>query len=151
MRIPIKILHSAAVIPGRAYGDGDAGVDLASVEEVILKAGERAMVATGIAVAIPHGYGGFVQPRSGLAAKHGITLTNSPGLIDSNYRGEIRVIIQNTGDEDFHIKVGDRIAQLVIMPVEHAEFEPVAELPASERGEGGFGSSGRLSGISADE
>lgn len=100
------------------------------------------MVRTGIAVAIPHGYGGFVQPRSGLAASRGITLTNSPGLIDSNYRGEIKVILQNTGEADFEIKSGDRIAQLVIMPIQRAEFTEVDELPGSDRGEGGFGSSG---------
>lgn len=143
MRIPIKILNPKATVPGHAYGDGDAGVDLTSVDEVNLMPGERALVATGIAVAIPQGYGGFVQPRSGLAAKHGITLTNSPGLIDSNYRGEIRIIIQNTGAQEFPIHVGDRIAQLVVMAVEHTEFEPVEELPDTDRGEGGFGSSGR--------
>lgn len=142
MRIPIKILNPAAALPAHAYSDGDAGVDLASVAEMTLAPGDRALVQTGIAIAIPRGYGGFVQPRSGLAAKHGITLTNSPGLIDSNYRGEINIILQNTGQEDFDIKVGDRIAQLVIMPVEHAEFEAVEELPESDRGEGGFGSSG---------
>ncbi|MHB0915857.1 MAG: dUTP diphosphatase [Thermoleophilia bacterium] len=143
MRIPIKILNQAASIPRHAYDAGDAGVDLTSVEELTLHEGQRALVPTGIAVAIPQGYGGFVQPRSGLAAKFGITLTNSPGLIDSNYRGEIKVIIQNTGHSDFEIKVGDRIAQLVIMPVEQAEFEAVDELPESGRGEGGFGSSGQ--------
>ena len=142
MRIPIKLLHPDAIVPAHAYGDADAGVDLASVEDVALGAGERALVPTGISVAIPRGYGGFVQPRSGLAARHGITLTNSPGLIDSNYRGEIRVIVQNTGKEEFRIGKGDRIAQLVIMPVEHAEFDVVSELPDSDRGEGGFGSSG---------
>ncbi len=142
MRIPIKILNPAATMPAHAYGDGDAGVDLTSVAELTLRPGERALVPTGVAVAIPQGYGGFVQPRSGLAAKNGITLTNSPGLIDSNYRGEIHVILQNTGNADFDIWVGDRIAQLVIMPVAHAEFEAVEELPGSDRGEGGFGSSG---------
>ncbi len=142
MRIPIKILHPGATVPDHAYGDGDAGVDLTSVAALTLGAGERALVPTGIAVAIPHGFGGFVQPRSGLAARFGVTLTNSPGLIDSNYRGEIKVIIQNTGNEDFEIRTGDRIAQLVIMPVEHAEFEAVEELPKSDRGSGGFGSSG---------
>lgn len=142
MRIPIKILHPDATVPGHAYGDGDAGVDLTSVAALTLKAGEWALVPTGIAVAIPRGYGGFVQPRSGLAARFGITLTNSPGLIDSNYRGEIKVIVQNTGDGDFEIKAGDRIAQLVIMPVEYAEFEAIEELPESDRGSGGFGSSG---------
>ena len=142
MHIPIKILNPKATVPARAYGDGDAGVDLVSSEDVVLGDGERALVAAGIALAIPRGYGGFVQPRSGLAAKFGITLTNSPGLIDSNYRGEIKIIVQNTGHADFEIKVGDRIAQLVIMPVERAEFEVVDELPVSGRGEGGFGSSG---------
>ena len=143
MKIPIKILSPDATVPSHAYDDGDAGVDLTSVADITLMEGQRATVPTGIAVAIPRGYGGFVQPRSGLAARHGITLTNSPGLIDSNYRGEIQVIIQNTGHEDFEIKVGDRIAQLVIMPVEMAEFEPVKELPETGRGDGGFGSSGK--------
>lgn len=143
MLVPIKILNPKASAPARAYGDGDAGADLASVEELALRAGERALVATGIAVAIPKGYAGFVQPRSGLAARFGITLTNSPGLIDSNYRGEIRIIIQNTGEDDFKIGVGDRIAQLVILPVEHAEFEAVEELPGSDRSASGFGSSGK--------
>ncbi len=143
MLIPIKILNPKAAPPAQAYGDGDAGADLASVEELTLKPGERALVATGIAVAIPKGYAGFVQPRSGLAARFGITLTNSPGLIDSNYRGEIKIIIQNTGADDFRIGVGDRIAQLVILPIEHADFESVDELPSSDRGSGGFGSSGK--------
>lgn len=145
MRIPIKFIDPKASVPAHAYNEGDAGVDLASIEELVLGEGERALVRTGIAVAIPAGYGGFVQPRSGLAAKFGITLTNAPGLIDSNYRGEIRIIIQNTGHSDFEIRPGDRIAQLVIMPVEHAEFEVVEELPESGRGEGGFGSSGQSS------
>lgn len=130
-------------MPQHAYGDGDAGVDLASAETLILREGERALVGTGIAIAIPAGFGGFVQPRSGLAAKYGITLTNAPGLIDSNYRGEIKVILQNTGHADFEISAGDRIAQLVIMPVEHAEFEVAEELPPSKRSDGGFGSSGK--------
>lgn len=143
MKIPIKILNPDAAVPAHAYGDGDAGVDLSSVVDVTINAGERALVLTGIAVAIPPGYGGFVQPRSGLAARHGITLTNSPGLIDSNYRGEIQIIVQNTGAEPFVINAGDRIAQLVIMPVEHAEFELVDELPESGRGSSGFGSSGK--------
>ncbi len=141
MKIKIQKLTPEAVIPAAAYGDGDAGVDLASAEDLILREGERALVGTGVAVAIPAGYGGFVQPRSGLAAKYGITLTNSPGLIDSNYRGEIKVILQNTGHADFEIKTGDRIAQLVVMPVEQIQFEEVDELPGSDRGGGGFGSS----------
>lgn len=130
-------------MPLHAYDDGDAGVDLTSVADLTLKTGERALIPTGIAIAIPGGYGGFVQPRSGLAARHGITLTNSPGLIDSNYRGEIKVIVQNTGSDDFEIRKGDRIAQLVVMPVAQADFEAVDELPESGRGEGGFGSSGK--------
>lgn len=142
MRIAIKKLNPQAVVPAFAYDEGDAGVDLASAEELVLGEGERALVSTGIAIAIPPGYGGFVQPRSGLAAKHGITLTNSPGLIDSSYRGEIKVILQNTGHADFEIKTGDRIAQLVIMPVAQPEFELVDELPVTRRGSGGFGSSG---------
>ena len=142
MRIPIKILHPDAIVPEHAYDDGDAGVDLASVEDLVLAKGERALVATGIAIAIPAGYGGFVQPRSGLAARFGITLTNSPGLIDSNYRGEIMIILQNTGEDDFAVEAGDRIAQLVIMPVERSDFDVVDELPESGRGKGGFGSSG---------
>ncbi len=143
MKIPIRKLHPRATIPAHAYGDGDAGVDLTSIVAVSLKPGERALVPTGIALAIPKGFGGFVQPRSGLAARHGITLTNSPGLIDSNYRGEIKIVIQNAGTDDFDINAGDRIAQLVIMPVEHAEFEEVERLPDSDRGGGGFGSSGK--------
>lgn len=135
-------MRPEAEIPAFAYDQGDAGVDLVSAEELVLGEGERALVSTGIAIAIPPGYGGFVLPRSGLAVNHGITLTNSPGLIDSNYRGEIRVILQNTGHADFEIEVGDRIAQLVIMPVELPEFELVEELPETSRGEGGFGSSG---------
>jgi dUTP pyrophosphatase len=142
MRVPIKILNPDAVLPAAAYADGDAGVDLASVEDLTLPPGGRALVPTGIALAIPQGFGGFVQPRSGLAARHGITLTNSPGLIDSNYRGEIKIIVQNTGEADFSISKGDRIAQLVFLRVEPAEFDPVDELPPTERGEGGFGSSG---------
>lgn len=143
MKVPLQILHPEAKLPGCAYGDDDAGLDLSSVAEMTLREGQRALVPTGIAVAIPRGFAGFVQPRSGLAAKHGITLTNSPGLIDSNYRGEIIVIMQNTGHEDFEINVGDRIAQLVVVPVEHIELEPVQKLPESDRGDGGFGSSGK--------
>lgn len=143
MKVPLQILHPEAKLPGCAYSDGDAGLDLSSVADMTLREGERALVPTGIAVAIPKGFAGFVQPRSGLAARHGITLTNSPGLIDSNYRGEIIVIMQNTGHEDFEINVGDRIAQLVVVPVEHIELEPVQKLPESDRGDDGFGSSGK--------
>ena len=142
MEVPLQLLHPEAKVPGCAYGPGDAGLDLYSVARMTLREGERAMVPTGIAVAIPNGYAGFVQPRSGLAADHGITLTNSPGLIDSNYRGEIMVIMQNTGHEDFEVEVGDRIAQLVMVPVEYIELVPMEKLPDTERGDKGFGSSG---------
>jgi dUTP pyrophosphatase len=113
------------------------------VEEVVISPGERRDVGTGIALAIPGGYGGFVQPRSGLAFKHGIMLTNSPGLIDAGYRGELRVSLYNSGGEPFTVAVGERIAQLVIQRVEAPEFLAVDELEDTSRGEGGFGSSGR--------
>ena len=123
--------------------NGDAGVDLRSVERIVLKPQERAMVATGLAIALPEGYAGFILPRSGLAAKHGISIVNAPGLIDSNYRGELKVILLNTDpDNSFTIEIGDRIAQLIVMPVPTINFEQVEELTESQRGESGFGSSG---------
>jgi dUTP pyrophosphatase len=129
------------VLPRQAY-EGDAGLDLAACERVVLEPGERATVATGVAVAIPLGYAGYVQPRSGLAADHGITIVNSPGLVDSGYRGELRVVLLNTDREhSFEIAPGMRIAQLVLVPVPTVELRIVDELPASERGERGFGSS----------
>jgi dUTP pyrophosphatase len=129
------------VIPERAY-EGDAGLDLASCEHAVLGPGERAVVATGIVVEIPEGYAGFVQPRSGLAARHGIGVVNSPGLIDSGYRGEIRVVLLNTDREsDFTVEPGMRIAQLVIAPVASVRVVEADELAASERGPRGFGSS----------
>lgn len=122
---------------------GDAGLDLRSVEQVTLRPFERALIPTGIALAIPEGYAGFVLPRSGLAAKHGFTLVNAPGLIDSNYRGEIKVIGMNLDpNDDFVISAGDRIAQLVIMRVCDCGLCTVEELDATERGAAGFGSSG---------
>ncbi|MBA3428664.1 MAG: dUTP diphosphatase [Actinobacteria bacterium] len=134
-------LHVDAVIPGRTY-DGDAGLDLASLEQAVLAPGGRATVRTGFAVAIPAGYAGFVQPRSGLAARHGITVLNSPGLIDSGYRGELRVVLLNTDPrESFTVEAGMRIAQLVILRVPEVELLEVDELPGSERGARGFGSS----------
>jgi dUTP pyrophosphatase len=137
----VRRLHPAADLPAGAY-PGDAGLDLASVEEVRLGPGERATVATGLAVAIPDGYAGFVQPRSGLAARHGITVVNSPGLIDSGYRGELKVVLLNTDRvEPFHVRPGDRIAQLVIVAVPEVAVVDVAGLPESERAERGFGSS----------
>ena len=113
------------------------------MEQVVIPPGERREVCTGIALAIPEGYGGFVQPRSGLAFKHGIMLTNSPGLIDAGYRGEVRCSLYNSGAEPFTVAVGERIAQLVIQQVEEPEFLAVDELGDTSRGQGGFGSSGR--------
>jgi dUTP pyrophosphatase len=137
----IRRLHPDARLPAGAY-PGDAGLDLASVEEIVLGPGERATVATGLAVAIPDGHAGFVQPRSGLAARRGITVVNSPGLIDSGYRGELKVVLLNTDrEEPFHIRPGDRIAQLVVIAVPDVAVVDVAELPPSERAERGFGSS----------
>ena len=142
VHVSIKILSRDAQIPHMAY-NGDAGVDLRSVERIVLEPQERAMVATGLAIALPEGYAGFVLPRSGLAAKHGISIVNAPGLIDSNYRGELKVILLNTDpDKSFTIEIGDRIAQLIVMPVPTIKFEQVEELTESQRGESGFGSSG---------
>lgn len=142
VHVPIKILSRDAQIPHMAY-NGDAGVDLRSVERIVLEPQERAMVATGLAIALPEGYAGFVLPRSGLAAKHGISIVNAPGLIDSNYRGELKVILLNTDlNESFTIEIGDRIAQLIVMPVPTINFKQVEELTESQRGESGFGSSG---------
>jgi len=128
-------------VPQRAY-TGDAGLDLASSERVELGPGERALVGTGLAVAIPEGYAGFVQPRSGLAARHGLTIVNSPGLVDSGYRGELRVVLLNTDrTEPFVVEPGMRIAQLVVLPIPELELVEVDELPSGERGVRGFGSS----------
>jgi dUTP pyrophosphatase len=136
----VRRLHPDAVVPAGAY-PGDAGLDLASVEEVVLEPGGRRTVATGLAVAIAAGHAGFVQPRSGLAARHGIAVVNSPGLIDSGYRGELKVILLNTGAEPFHIHPGDRIAQLVVLAVPDVTVTETLDLPPSERAERGFGSS----------
>ena len=139
--LPIRRLRPDAVIPERAYS-GDAGLDLSACERVELRPGERAVVGTGLAVAIPDGHAGFVQPRSGLAARHGITIVNTPGLVDSGYRGELRVVLLNTDrDHAFVVEPGMRIAQLVVAPVADPEPFEVDELPASERGVRGFGSS----------
>lgn len=137
----VRRLHPDAILPVRAY-ENDAGLDLASVEERLLRPGERALVGTGLAVEIPPGYAGFVQPRSGLAARHGLTLVNAPGLIDSGYRGEIRVVLLNTDESTpFHVAVGMRIAQLVVVPVAAVRIVEREELAGSERGARGFGSS----------
>ena len=141
--LPVKRLHDGATVPTRAY-EGDAGLDLAACERVELGPGERASVGTGLTVAIPDGHAGFVQPRSGLAARHGITILNTPGLIDAGYRGELKVVLLNTDrDERFVVEPGMRIAQLVVVPVALPEPTEVSELPDSERGEKGFGSSAR--------
>jgi len=137
----VQRLHDGATLPTRAY-EGDAGLDLSASERVELGPGERAVVGTGLTVAIPDGHAGFVQPRSGLAARHGITILNTPGLVDSGYRGELKVVLLNTDrTEQFVIEPGMRIAQLVVVPVALPEPREVAELPDSERGEKGFGSS----------
>ncbi|HVU77424.1 MAG TPA: dUTP diphosphatase [Gaiellaceae bacterium] len=137
----MKKLRPGAVVPARAYS-GDAGLDLSSCERVELAPGERALVPTGLAVAIPEGYAGYVQPRSGLAAKHGISMVNTPGLIDSGYRGELLVsLINHDLAETFVVEPGMRIAQLVILEVPPVELVEVDELPGSERAERGFGSS----------
>ncbi len=141
IELPIQRLRPDAVVPARAY-NGDAGLDLSSCERVDLAPGERALVPTGLAVAIPEGYAGFVQPRSGLAAKHGISIVNTPGLVDSGYRGELLVNLVNTDkNEPFVVEAGMRIAQLVILRVPELELVEVDELPESERGVRGFGSS----------
>jgi len=141
IELPIQRLRDDAVVPTQAYS-GDAGLDLAACERVVIGPGERAVVGTGLAVAIPEGYAGLVMPRSGLAVRHGLGKVNSPGLIDSGYRGEVRVVLLNTDRrEPFTVEPGMRIAQLVIVPVPGLEIVEVDELPASERGVRGFGSS----------
>jgi dUTP pyrophosphatase len=140
--LPIQRLRGNAVLPARAY-QGDAGLDLSACERVEVAPGERAVVGTGLAVAIPEGHAGFVQPRSGLADRHGITIVNSPGLIDSGYRGELKVILLNTDTtHPFVVEPGMRIAQLVVLELPEVELEVVDELPATERGVRGHGSSG---------
>jgi dUTP pyrophosphatase len=144
MEILVKVLHPDAVVPTYA-NDGDAGCDLVAVESCTLSAaGGRAMVATGIAIAIPLGYAGLVLPRSGLAAKHGVTCINAPGLIDAGYRGEVRVALVNLDPaSDYEVHRGDRIAQLVVVAASSVDFNVVDELPVATRDVGGFGSSGR--------
>ena len=142
--IAVRRLDPDLPLPGYARS-GDAGADLVAAADVVLAAaGGRALVGTGVAVAIPPGYAGFVQPRSGLALRHGVTCLNSPGLIDSGYRDELKVLLVNTDpDHDFEVHRGDRIAQLVVQRVEQVEWRVVDDLGASERGVGGFGHSGR--------
>jgi dUTP pyrophosphatase len=144
--LQIHVVRLDPDLPLPAYArPGDAGADLVAREPAVLRrSGGRALVPTGIALALPEGYAGFVQPRSGLALRHGVTCLNTPGLIDSGYRDELRVLLVNTDpDEDYQVERGDRIAQLVVQRVEHAAFIPVAALDATDRGTGGFGHTGR--------
>jgi dUTP pyrophosphatase len=141
IELPIQRLRDDAIVPARSYA-GDAGLDLAACERVELAPGERALVPTGLAVAIPDGYAGFVQPRSGLASRHGITIVNTPGLVDAGYRGELKIILLNTDPQDtFVVEPGMRVAQLVVMQIPGVDPVEVDELPQSERGVRGFGSS----------
>lgn len=144
MEVLVELIHPRAVAPAPSH-PGDAGCDLVAVEERRLAAsGGRAMVPTGLRVAIPEGHGGFVLPRSGLAARHGVTCANAPGLIDAGYRGEVMVaLVNHDPTEEYVVRPGDRVAQLVVLPVESADFRVVASLPESSRGDGGFGSTGR--------
>ncbi len=138
----LDVLIIAPDVPAYAH-PGDAGADLVSAEALTLPPGARALVGTGVRIALPDGYVGFVVPRSGLATRHGITIVNSPGTVDAGYRGEIKVTLLNTDpDAAYDIAIGDRIAQLIVMPVPRARFIPVDVLPESIRGEGGFGSTG---------
>jgi dUTP pyrophosphatase len=141
MKIPVTRRDPMHSLPTHAH-DGDAGVDLTASVDVEISPGERALVPTGISVAIPGGFAGFVLPRSGLAIKHGVTVVNAPGLIDSGYRGELKVGLINLGASPFTVSVGDRIAQLVVMAVVTPEFIEVEHLDATSRGAGGFGSTG---------
>jgi dUTP pyrophosphatase len=137
----VLIVCDERMLPSYAQ-PGDAGADLRSAEALVIKAGERQLVRTGVSIALQEGFVGLVHPRSGLAVKHGITVLNAPGTVDAGYRGEIMVTLLNTSDKDFEVSVGDRIAQLLIQEVFRAKFVQVSELPGSDRGEKGFGSSG---------
>ena len=141
MKVLFKRLRPDAELPAYAR-PGDAGMDLRSVEDAVVPRGGRALVKTGLAMQLPFGYEAQVRPRSGLALKHGVTVLNTPGTIDSGYRGEVGVILANFGDADFPVAKGDRIAQLVIAPVTQAEVEETEVIDATDRGTGGFGSTG---------
>jgi dUTP pyrophosphatase len=141
MNIKFKKLNQDAIMPSYAT-DGDAGADLYATHSLTIMVGETRAVPTGIAVAIPNGYVGLIHPRSGLAAKHGITVLNAPGTIDAGYRGELKVLLINHGFEPYTINRNDRIAQLVIQTVKYAQFIETEELDSTDRGDGGFGSSG---------
>jgi dUTP pyrophosphatase len=141
--LPVRRLDPGLPLPAYAH-PGDAGADLRAAADVVLPPGGRATVGTGMALAVPEGYAAFVHPRSGLAARHGITVVNAPGTVDAGYRGEVRVVLLNTDPtEPFTVRRGDRIAQLVVQPVTRVRFLEMTELPATPRGEGGFGSTGR--------
>lgn len=143
MTLRVRRLHPAAVLPARAH-PGDAGHDLHAVEPALIAPGDRALVPTGIAIELPPGHAGWVVPRSGLAARHGVSVVNAPGLIDEGYRGEVKVLLHNTDRETpFAVAAGDRIAQLVITAVAAPAVVEVEDLGATARGDGGFGSSGR--------
>jgi dUTP pyrophosphatase len=141
MKIPVVRKDPAYQLPRFAHS-GDAGADLRAVEVLTIGPGEHALVATGLSLAIPDGHAGFVLPRSGLAVRTGVTVLNAPGLVDSGYRGELKVALINHGAEPFEIAVGDRIAQLVIVPVSNPDYEAVDSLEDTQRGSGGFGSTG---------
>ena len=141
--IKVKLKAEGGVTPPAYATAGASGMDLRASEAAVIKAGKRGIVGTGIYIELPDGYEAQVRPRSGLAFKHGVTVLNSPGTIDSDYRGEIRVILMNLGEEDFAIEPGDRIAQMVFAPVTKAKLEIVDELGETARAEGGFGSTGR--------
>jgi dUTP pyrophosphatase len=141
-QLAVRLLHPDAQAPERTR-PGDAGFDLRSVEPFTLAPGERQLVPTGVAIALPPNHAGLVTPRSGLAIKHGISVVNGPGLVDPNYRGELKVVLINLGDEAFHGNAGDRIAQLLIVPFAAPAITIVDALEATERGDAGFGSSGR--------
>lgn len=142
MKIEIVRVDKSLPLPAYQHVGEDVGLDLMAAEDAIIKSGEYRLIRTGIKVAIPQGYGGFVYPRSGLALKHGITLLNSVGVIDPGYRGEMGVILMNHGKEDFQVNKGDRIAQLIIHKICQVEWEEVEELSDSRRGKGGFGHTG---------
>jgi dUTP pyrophosphatase len=141
MTLRVKKIRPGAVLPAYAH-DGDAGMDLCSAEDTVVKKGSRALVPTGLVFMLPPGYEAQVRPRSGLALKRGVTVLNTPGTVDAGYRGEVGVILANFGEEDFEVKRGDRIAQAVVAPVTRAEIAECGEVDSTERGEGGFGSTG---------
>jgi len=141
LKVKIKKIKDNAIIPKYAH-HGDAGVDLYSTEDYVLKPGERTLVSTGIQIAVPKGHEAQVRPKSGLALKHGISVCNTPGTVDAGYRGEVGVIVINLGNEDFKIEKGKKVAQMVFNQIEEAEFEEVEDLDDTTRGDGGFGSTG---------